>query len=227
MAAKAGHNKIRDAVEDEFIQEGISFYRRWRQKMRNGILPIGIAEVGKTTLISKYDVAEANVFLDFNRTLKTSTDARRLRADLAKLNKGVEFVKTIDVPGEVPEEWAQAFFDNNPRVLVVMVDHRDPAKHITAIEEFLSHLRTGPTLWQKFTGLLARKNLSRVLFVVNKIDQIPEDDRDDLIRKYTSVLANLHEQLNANIQTFLVSLHDDDQKLDPFFTAAVDGLMRK
>lgn len=229
MTSKSGKNKVFEALQDEAINEGLSAYRAWRQKVKNGILPIGIAEVGKTTLLSKYDVAAPNVFLDFNRTLKVNVDSRRLRNDLAKRIQGVEYVKTIDVPGEVPEQWAEAYFKNNPRVLVVMVDHRDPAKHIAAIEKFLSILREGPSLWQRFISVVSRTNdnLARVLFVVNKLDKVPEVERDSLLKRYAGVLANLHSHLNVNIQIFQISLRDDDTALDSFFTAAVDGLTRK
>lgn len=229
MAGKTGKNKVIDAFLDEAGEEALSAYKKWRQKVKNGILPIGISEVGKTTLLSKYDVSAANVFLGFNRTLKVNVDERRLRAELAKRVQGVEYVKTIDVPGEVPEEWAQAYFRNNPRVLVVMVDHRDPAKHVAAIEKFLSILRRGPNFWQKVSAFVCRtnKNLARVLFVVNKLDKIPAHEKDGVLGRYHGILASLHSELNVNIQTFQISLHDDDKMLDTFFTAAVDGLTAK
>ena len=229
MAGRQVRNKVVEAIQEQAIDESLSAYREWRQKVKNGILPIGIPEVGKTTLLSKYDVAEPNVFLDFNRTVKVNVDERRLREDLAKRVQGVEYVKTIDVPGEEPAQWAKAYFRNNPRVLVVMVDHRDPEIHVAAIEKFLSILRDGPTVWEKIAAIICRtnKNLARVLFVVNKIDKIPARDKEGLLSRYGGILASLHSELNVNIQTFQISLRDDDKMLDPFFTAAVDGVGRK
>jgi hypothetical protein len=70
--------RIRDRIEAEVLNESINFYRRWRQQAQNGILPIGIAAVGKTTLLYKFEVAGPNLFMDFNRTLATKVDSHLL-----------------------------------------------------------------------------------------------------------------------------------------------------
>lgn len=143
MATK--HNsKIREKIEAEVLNEGINFYRKWRQKTKNGILPIGIAEVGKTTLLHKFEVAGPNLFMDFNRTLTAKVDDMRLRQEFIDNCPGVEYFKKIDVPGELPEQWAKAYFDNNPRVLVILVDDRPPSEHLPSIRKFLSLIQEGP-----------------------------------------------------------------------------------
>ena len=146
--------KIRDKLEEEASREAVSFYRAWRQKTKNGIWPVGIANVGKTTFLQRFEVAEPSIFLEFNRTLTINVGKVRLRRDLAQASDGIEFYKKIDVPGELPNRWAAAYFDNTPRVLVVLVDERDPKVHIEQLRKFLGHIAEGPTVWQRAKTVL-------------------------------------------------------------------------
>jgi len=222
-------SKIREKIENEAFNEGVNFYRRWRQETKNGILPIGIANVGKTTLLHKFDVDCPNLFLDFNRTLDTTVDSLRLRKDFIERCKGVEYFKKIDVPGELPDQWAKAYFDNNPRVLLILVDHRPPAEHLPSIHQFLAKIKHGESAWQKVKSFAAfrRNNLTRVLFVINKIDKLKESNSVNVLAEYKPVLADIHSLFKSSIQVFSVSLNPESAQLKDMFTAAIDGLARK
>lgn len=221
--------KIRDKLEEEASREAVSFYRAWRQKTKNGILPIGIANVGKTTFLQRFEVAEPNIFLDFNRTLTTNVDKVRLRQDLSNASDGIEFYKKIDVPGDLPDQWAAAYFDNNPRVLIVMVDEREPNIHIEQLRKFLGYLAEGPTVWQKFKTVieLRWKNLSRIIFVVNKEDQFDPKSLLKVEELYQPFLADLHSTLQVPVQLFRVSLSMNGDSATSVFRSVVDGLSRK
>lgn len=230
MAAgsKAG-GKIRDKLEEEASREAVNFYRAWRQKTKNGILPIGIANVGKTTLLQRFQVEETSLFLEFNRTLKVNVDEVRLREDLMREAKGIEFYKSIDVPGDLPEQWATAYFDNNPRVLVLLVDERNHLEHIEAFRRFLGQVTKGASFWQKTKEVFSFRwgNLSRVIFVVNKSDQFTEDHLKDITRKYKEILADIQSTFNVPVQTYRVSLSENGKECSPLFKAIIDGLSRK
>lgn len=229
MAANKHGEKILGKIQDEVFNEGLSAFRAWRQKSQNGILPVGIGDVGKTTLLSKFDVSGPELFLDFNRTLATKVDNMRLRREFVERCKGVEYFKKIDVPGELPEEWAKAYFDNNPRVLVIMVDHREPKHHIDSIRCFLSLIGEGPSFWQSAKALFCFRsnNLARVIFVVNKTDKIDSNAIGKTSDSYKALLADVHSLFNVNIQKFSLSLTDEKQSLDAFFQACLDSLSRK
>lgn len=221
--------KMRDKIQDEAFKEGLNFYRKWRQKTKNGILPIGIAEVGKTTLLHKFEVSGPNLFMDFNRTLRSQVDDMRLRQEFIDQCQGVEYFKKIDVPGELPEQWAKAYFDNNPRVLLILVDDRPPIDHLPSIRKFLSIVKQGPTKWQslKMTASFKWNNLSRVLFVINKVDKFDSSISKALHSEYASLLADVHSQFNSSIQIFSISLNPESAQLGEMFSATLEGLSRK
>jgi GTP-binding protein EngB required for normal cell division len=221
--------KIRDKLEEEASREAISFYRAWRQKTKNGVLPVGIANVGKTTFLQRFEVDEPNVFLDFNRTLTTHVDKVRLRQDLAQASDGIDFYKKIDVPGDLPDQWAAAYFNNSPRVLVVMVDERDPKIHIEQLRRFLGYLVEGPSVWQRTKAVFALRwdNLSRVLFVVNKVDKVDPKNLSQVVEPYRALLADIQSTLQVPVQSFGVSLSGNDANAAGLFLSVVDGLSRK
>lgn len=221
--------KIRDKLEEEASREAVNFYRAWRQKTKNGILPIGIANVGKTTLLQRFQVEEPSLFLEFNRTLKVNVDEIRLREDLLREAKGVEFYKSIDVPGDLPDQWASAYFDNGPRVLVLLVDERDHSEHIKAIRKFLGQVSKGPSFWQKAKEIISFRwgNISRVIFVVNKADRFVEDSLKEVMGKYKEILADIQSTLNVPVQTYRVSLSKNGEDCSALFKAMLDGLSRK
>ncbi len=221
--------KIRDKLEEEASREAVSFYRAWRQKTKNGILPVGIANVGKTTFLQRFEVAEPNIFLAFNRTLTTNVGKVRLRQDLAKASDGIDFYKKIDVPGDLPDQWATAYFENTPRVLVVMVDERDPIAHIKQLRTFLGYLADGPTIWQKAKTALSFRwdNLSRILFVVNKVDRFNPESLAQATEPYRAFLADIQSTLQVPVQSFSVSLSLENDSATSLFESVVDGLSRK
>lgn len=221
--------KIRDKLEEEASREAVSFYRAWRQKTKNGILPVGIANVGKTTFLQRFEVAEPNVFLDFNRTLATHVGEVRLRQDLAQAADGIDFYKKIDVPGDLADQWAAAYFNNNPRVLVVMVDERDPKVHVEQLRRFLGYLAEGPTVWQRTKTVLALRwdNLSRILFVMNKLDKVDPKSLPQLAEPYRALLADIQSTMQVPVQSFRVSLSKNDATAANLFRSVVDGLSRK
>lgn len=221
--------KIRDKLEEEASREAVNFYRAWRQKTKNGVLPIGIANVGKTTLLQRFQVEEPSLFLEFNRTLKVNVDEVRLREDFLRQAKGVEFYKSIDTPGDLPDQWSNAYFDNSPRVLVLMVDERGHTEHIRAFRKFLGQASKGPTFWQKTKEILAFRwgNLSRVIFVVNKLDQFDGVNLKEVMSGYKEILADIQSTLNVPIQVFQVSLKDNGADCSDLFKAILDGLSRK
>jgi hypothetical protein len=47
MATNRTGKKALEKIEEEVIAEGISFYRKFRQELANGVLPIGISGVEK------------------------------------------------------------------------------------------------------------------------------------------------------------------------------------
>jgi GTP-binding protein EngB required for normal cell division len=222
-------SKLRDKLENEAFNEGVNFYRKWRQQTKNGILPIGIANVGKTTLLHKFDVDCPNLFLDFNRTLETSVDSMRLRKEFIEQCRGVEYFKKIDVPGELPEQWAKAYFDNNPRVLLILVDERPASEHMLSIKKFLSQIQLGESIWQKVKNLAAfrRNNLTRILFVINKVDKIEKGGIENVLLQYKPMLADIHTLFKSSIQIFSVSLNPESAQLKDMFNSAIDGLARK
>lgn len=221
--------KLRDKIEEEASREAVSFYRGWRQKTKNGILPVGIANVGKTTFLQRFEVAEPNLFLDFNRTLGINSDTVRLREDFARIANGIEFYKKIDVPGDLPDLWAMAYFDNSPRVLVILVDDRDTLTHITQLRKFLGFIEEGPTVWQKAKTLvnLRWNNLSRILFVVNKADQFESERLTSVADSYRSVLSDIQSTLQVPVQLFRVSLASNCKECNVLFRSVIDGLCRK
>lgn len=232
MATNRPGKKTLDKVEEEIINEGIGFYRRFRQKTLNGVMPVGIAAVGKTTLLSQLDAAGPSLFADFNRTLRTKVTTPRLRKELLEACEKTRFTRKIDVPGELPEEWAEAYFDNNPRILAMIVDGRTTAE-LSSFKQFLAKVNEGPSLWQKTkTAAMFRwNNLSRIFFIINKIDLLDNKTVRDIQNNYRDILAEMHSQFGVNIQTFQVSLQSEEKKLgelinqqhDLFF-AMVDAL---
>ena len=193
-------------------------------------MPVGISGVGKTTFLSRFDVCGPELFLDFDRTLSVKVDKMRLRNDFIDQCNGAEYVQKIDVPGELPEQWGAAYFDRNPRVLVIMIDERESKEHISQIRIFLDFIRTGGSRWQKIKTFLAGRgeNLSRVIFAVNKVDKFVSDNLDDVQDEYKILLAEVHSLLNVNIQTFHVSLNSkNDDDFTAVFSAVLDGLVRK
>lgn len=93
--------KISDKVQEEFFNEGVNFYTKWRQSVKNGVLPIGSSGVGKTTLLSRLDVQGVDLFMDFDRTTKTKVDTLKLRKEFTEACTGVEHIRKIDVPGDL------------------------------------------------------------------------------------------------------------------------------
>lgn len=229
MSRKIPGGKIADKLEEEASKEAVNFYRAWRQKIKNGVLPIGIANVGKTTFLQRFEVADVSLFLDFNRTLGIGEHKTKLRADLAKHANGVEYYKSIDVPGDLPDQWAVAYFDSNPRVLVILVDHREPLDHTKQIRKFLGSINEGASLWQKTKTILNFRwdNLSRIVFIENKVDQLPESSKNNVASKYKSLLADIQSTFKVPIQIFQTSLNARDADQDEIFKAVVDGLGRK
>ena len=221
--------KLRDKIEEEASREAVNFYRAWCQKTKNGILPIGIANVGKTTFLQRFEIAEPSLFLDFNRTLGTSVDKVRLREDFLREAKGIEYYRKIDVPGDLPDQWARAYFDHGPRVLVVLVDERDPTEHIERLRKFLGLIAEGPTFWQRTKEVLSFRwsNLSRVLFVANKADRFSNERLLAIADSYRGVLADLQSTLEVPIQVYRVSLASDSEGCAALFKAVLDGLSRK
>lgn len=222
-------DKLLGKLEEEVSNEAIGIFRRWRQKSKNGVLPIGIAHVGKTTFLTKFDADAPSLFLDFNRTLKTKVDSLRLRQDFLDRCNGVEYYKKIDVPGDLPDQWAAAFFDNSPRVLVVMVDERNPEIHVKQLRTFLTHVQQGPSVWQRAKAIfgLRQNNLTRVLFVVNKVDRFASAEVAKTERSYQALLADIQSLLGAPIQMFKTALTTDAENSLEVFHAVLDGLARK
>ena len=222
-------DKILGKIEEEVSTEAISAFRRWRQKSKNGLLPIGIAQVGKTTFLTKFDADSPALFLDFNRTLEINIDKLRLRQDFLDKCKGVEYYKKIDVPGDLPDQWAKAYFDTNPRVLVVMVDERSPEIHIKQLRVFLKHYSEGPSIWQRTKTVFGFRsnNLTRVLFVANKADRFPDQAIKSISETYRGVLADLQSELGVPIQIFQATLTSDAKPQTELFHAVLDGLARK
>lgn len=221
--------KFRDKVEEEVSKEAVNFYRAWRQKTKNGILPIGIANVGKTTFLQRFEIDGPSLFVDFNRTTSTTTDNIRLRDDLSRIASGIDFYKKIDVPGDLPSEWAEAYFDNNPRVLAILVDNRDPANHIKSLRAFLSQIAKGPSFWQKTKEIANFRwnNLSRIIFIVNKADLFDDMKLNHAAGEFKGVLADFQQLLQAPVQIFHVSLKTKTDDQIHLFKAVIDGLSRK
>lgn len=221
--------KITDKLQEEASREAVNFYRAWRQKIKNGVLPIGIANVGKTTFLQRFEVADASLFLEFNRTLEINANTTKLRDDLAKHANGVEYYKSIDVPGDVPDQWAVAYHDNNPRVLVILVDHREPLDHIKQIRKFLGLINEGPSLWQKTKTVINFRwdNLSRIVFIENKADQLPEGRKNNIASKYKSLLADIQSTFKVPVQVFQASLNVPNPGQDKIFKSVIDGLSGK
>lgn len=221
--------KLTDKAQEEIFNEGVNFYTKWRQSVKNGVLPIGSSEVGKTTLLSRLDVQGIDLFMDFNRTTKSKVDTLKLRAEFIKASNGVEHIRKIDVPGDLPEEWVTAYFDNSPRVLVIMVDDRNSHEHIKRLRVFVENYKKGSSFWQKTKTVVTFNwnNLTRILFVVNKSDKIEKVRLDNIQTEYAGVLSEMHSLFNVNIQIFKVSLNDTDENLKPFFMAVLDSFSRK
>lgn len=221
--------KAYEKVQDELFIEGVNFFQKWRQSVKNGVLPIGASSVGKTTLLARLDVAGIDLFMNFDRTTDIRIDTLRLRNELIKASNGVEHLKKIDVPGDLPKQWVQAYYDNDPRVLVIMVDDRNPTEHIIRLRDFIQNYKEGPSFWQKAKTVINFRwdNLSRILFVINKADKMDEPTMDKIQKQYNSMLAEIYALLNVNIQTFRTSLTDTDENLKPFFLAILDSLSRK
>lgn len=228
--AKTPTDKIKEKVVDAAYDEGVNAFQAWRQKAKNGVLPIGISGVGKTTFLSRFDVCGPELFLDFDRTLSVKVDKMKLRKEFIKQCNGVEYVQKIDVPGELPEQWGVAYFDRNPRVLVIMIDEREPKAHISEIKKFLEYIRVGATNWQKVKTFFAGRgeNLSRVIFAVNKVDRFSSGTLEHVGEEYKRLLSEVHSLLNVNIQIFHVSLNSsNDNDFNAVFSAVLDGLVRK
>lgn len=232
MATNRPGKKTLDKVEEEIINEGIGFYRRFRQKTLNGVMPIGIAGVGKTTLLSQLDAAGPSLFADFNRTLKTKVTTPRLRKELLEACEKTRFTRKIDVPGELPAEWAEAYFDNNPRILAMMVDGRTTAE-LSAFKEFLAKINDGPSFWQqtKTVAMFRWDNLARIFFIINKVDLLDKKAIRDILNNYRDILAEMHSRFGVNIQTFQVCLQSEEKELgqlpnqqQDLFLAIVDAL---
>ena len=228
ISTKRG-DKLLGKIEEEVSNEVVGIFRSWRQKSKNGLLPVGIAGVGKTTFLTKFDADAPSLFLDFNRTVKTKVDSMRLRQEFLDRCKGVEYYKKIDVPGDQPLQWATAYFDNSPRVLVVLTDERGADIHIKQLRTFLAHLRQGPTFWQlaKATVGLRRNNLARILFVVNKVDRFAAGEIGKTRAAYQALLADLQSLLGAPIQIFQLTLTSETEHAPEVFHAVLDGLARK
>lgn len=221
--------KFRDKVEEEVTTEAISAFRAWRQRVRNGVLPIGIGNVGKTTFLNKFTSDSPDLFLGFNRTVRTKVDNYRLRSDFRDRCQGVEFHKNIDTPGEFPEEWARAYFSGMPRVLVVLVDNRPHAQHVEKLGQFLAALKIGPTFWQKTKAVVTwnRNNLSGILFVINKIDQFAPGGAEVAADQYRDALADMHSLLGVPIHIHTMSLTTDRESELKVFNAVVDLFGKK
>jgi GTPase SAR1 family protein len=233
MATNRPGKKTLDTIEGEVITAGISFYRKFRQELANGVLPIGISGVGKTTLLSQLDASGPTLFSEFNRTLKTRIKTERLRQDLIKACEKTRYVRKIDVPGEIPEEWACAYFDNNPKILVVMVDGREAEEQIAAFEQFVALVREGPSFWQKTKTVIALRwnNLVRIFFVINKIDLLDAKSINIINSRYRALLAEMNSIFGVNIQTFKISLTEGDgerknktNEQNELFLAIIDAL---
>ncbi|BCO26591.1 hypothetical protein MIZ03_1474 [Rhodoferax lithotrophicus] len=221
--------KLRDRVEEEATEEALSAFRSWRQKISNGVLPIGIANVGKTTFLTKFANNNPNLFLEFNRTHSTSMDSRRLRDDLLKRCKGTEFYRGIDVPGDLPMEWARAYFKASPRVLVVLVDDRPAAEHTKKLGEFLSALKLGPTKWERVRTWVTfnTNNLAGILFVMNKVDKFAADAPEPELTDYKNFLSDLASLLPVPICTYKMSLTEDRESELLVFAGVVDLFGKK
>jgi hypothetical protein len=228
MAQKIG-DKAKSAAEEKLVEVLLDKYHKFTDSIKNGILPIGIAEVGKTTLLTKFDVVGPEVFLDFNRTLKTKTNSSRIREDLLNGDSKARFYNNIDVPGDLPEMWAAAYFDHNPRILIIMVDDRPVSEHLKQLNKFISFLKDGSSFWQKAKAAITFNwsNLSRIIFVINKSDLIEKGKLTELKNEYASFLADIHSELNVNIQTFTASLMADEKQLSGLLRAVCDGLGKK
>lgn len=216
-------------IGEKILTEAIGEFSRWHQKSRNGLLPIGIAQVGKTTFLTKFDLDSPRLFLHFNRTLEVTIDKLRLRQEFLERCKGVEYYKKIDVPGDLPHEWARAYFDANPRVLVVMVDERSPDTHIKQLRTFLKFYAEGPTVWQRTKTIFGFRmnNLARVLFVANKADRLPDRTINSVSEAYRGVLADFQSKLRVPIQMFQTTLTSEAMPQTELFHAVLDGFTRK
>jgi len=228
--AKKPQDIIKEKIVGAAYEEGIDLFRKWRQTAKNGILPIGISGVGKTTFLARFDVSGSELFLDFDRTLSVKVDKMRLRDDFIKQSNGAKYFQKLDVPGELPELWGQTYFNRNPRVLVIMIDERDSAIHIDSIKQFLILIKEGPSAWQKIKTVIGfrRENLSRVIFAVNKVDKFDSNKIGNIKKDYKSLLAEVQSSLNVNVQMFQISLNSaNEDDFNSMFTAVLDGLSRK
>jgi hypothetical protein len=228
-AGAAFKGKFRDKMEEEASKEAVNAFRAWRQRSINGVLPIGVSRVGKTTLLDKFGADCPELFLDFNRTLKTKVENYRLRQDFLEQCSGIEFYKRIDPPGEIPGDWAKAYFDYNPRVLVVLVDDRPADVQADALRKFLAAIAQGPTKWQRTKTVLNWRwgNLAGILFVVNKVDRLSNECSKDVDEAYKGVLADLRSTLGAPIRTFRTSLTKDAEGTQRLFQSVVETFGRK
>lgn len=221
--------KFRDKLEEEASKEAVNAFRKWRQRSINGVLPIGISRVGKTTLLDKFGADCPELFLDFNRTLKTKVEDYRLRKDFLAQCSGIEFYKRIDPPGEFPGDWAKAYFDYNPRVLVILVDDRPADVQTDALRKFLAAIAQGPTAWQRAKTIFNGRwgNLSSVLFVINKVDQFRDKSAEGIDEAYKGVLADIRSTLGAPIRTFRTSLTQDENATQRLFQSVVETFGHK
>jgi len=221
--------KFRDKLEEEASKEAVNAFRAWRQRAINGVLPIGVSHVGKTTLLDKFGADCPELFLDFNRTLKTKVENYRLRQDFLAYCRGIEFYKRIDPPGEFPADWAKAYFDYNPRVLVVLVDDRPVDVQADALRRFLAAIAHGPTKWQRLKTVLNWRwgNLAGVLFVINKMDRLSDESVKGIEDAYKGILADLRSTLGAPIRTFRTSLTQDAEGTQRLFQSVVETFGHK
>lgn len=219
------------------LEKFVSLFKAWRGDTPEipDILTIGISGVGKTTFWSRFDDESPNVFLEFNRNLKTQIDTLKMRREFIEKCRGNSKYRKIDVPGSDfgvgPIRWADKYFSYCPRILIVMVDGRSPEVHIKELRTFLSLIDKGPGFFRKWYNrcLLRNNNLARVLFVINKVDTLCNEEINGLLASYDKdrLLASFHEVLNANILQFQVSLKCGTADTSKFFEAILEGIGRK
>lgn len=203
-------------------------YTEWRQKKRNGILPIGISNVGKSTFLATMADFSSATVTNFNRTLVVKHKKETIDPALRKELTGrdiANYFKKIDVPGEAGEkskDWVKAYIKHAPKVLVIIVDNdneRGIEDHIEPLNNFMK------TLEEKKKSLIGKfgrgfrninKNLKKIIFVLNDKNNSIDYENYESFKKnfmnenpsYDSLMADLHDLTEVNVLVYCCALKD-------------------
>lgn len=228
MAASNPFKPAKDMAQKEALGRLIDQFSAWRQSIVNGLMPIGIGGVGKSSFLRTFDSGCRNLFFEFNRTPDIEVNNRKLRPEFHEACNARAY-KEIDTPGDFPEAWSVAYFDELPKVLLVMVDERPTQVHIEALYTFLRKIQEGPTTWQwiKRSITFRNNNLQSIIFVFNKIDKLDSIEiADSKITEYKSIMADLFSELHATISFFKCSVTNRSGEFEQLTRAIVESMSR-